>query len=161
MLEERVIELLESGCGLIVGLVTADGRPLAARGWGLALAEGSQRGRVLVGARDLETLGHGWEATIGTWTAVTGANVLTLHSVQLKGPITGIEPADEADLERSTRYCDDFFHDVAVVDSIPRVFMERLVPAELVACDFEVVEAYDQTPGPGAGSQLAERRRAR
>jgi hypothetical protein len=160
MLDERVIELLESGCGLIMGLVTAGGRPLAARGWGLTLAGQGQRGRILVGARDLEALGHGWPSAVGTWTAVTGADVLTLSSAQLKGPITAIEPVGEADRVRSARYCDAFFDAVAEVDSIPRHMMERLVPDDLVACEFEVVEAYDQTPGPGAGSRLAERHRA-
>jgi hypothetical protein len=39
--------------------------------------------------------------------------------------------------------------------------MERMVPEDLVACAFEVVEAFDQTPGPDAGSRLAERPRGR
>jgi hypothetical protein len=161
MLEDRVIELLESGSALIVGLVTAGGQPLAGRAWGMTMSERGARGRILVDPRDLERLGHGWPDVVGTWIAVTGANVLTLSSAQVKGPVTALEPANHVDQETCARFCDQFFADVEVVDSIPRWMMERLVPAALVAVEFEVVEAYDQTPGPGAGGQLQEGGRAR
>src|SRR5688500_10059786 len=112
MLEERVVELLESGCALVVGLVTAGGLPLAGRGWGLTLAEGGVRGRILVDPADLAALGHGWPDVVGTWIAVTGANVLTLSSAQLKGPVTAVEPATPADWDTCRRFCDGFFGDV-------------------------------------------------
>lgn len=32
--------------------------------------------------------------------------------------------------------------------------MERLVPNDLVAYVFDVVEVYDQTPGPNAGAAI-------
>ena len=155
MLEQGVIELLESGCALVVGLVTAEGHPLAARGWGLRLADGGARARVLVNPVDLERLGHGRAQVPGTWIAVTGANVRTLSSAQLKGPVTAIDAVTDDDRDVCARYCEAYFDDVEVVDSIPRSLMERLVPDELVALRFDVVEAYDQTPGPGAGARLA------
>jgi hypothetical protein len=153
LLESGVIELLESKCALIVGLVTADGRPLAGRGWGLTLRDDGARGRILVNPLDVARLGHPSEA-VGSWIAVTGANVLTLRSAQVKGPIAALEPADDGDWSTCAGFCDRFFDDVEVVDSIPRWMMERLVPEALLAVEFEVVEAYDQTPGPGAGAQL-------
>jgi hypothetical protein len=156
MLEDRVIELLESGSALIVGFVTAGGQPLAGRAWGMTMSGRGARGRVLVDPRDLEQLGHDRPDVVGTWIAVTGANVLTLSSAQVKGPVIALEPATAVDRETCERFCDHFFADVEVVDSIPRWMMERLVPAELVAVEFDVVEAYDQTPGPGAGAQLQE-----
>ena len=156
MLDAGVIELLESGCALIVGLVTAEGHPVAGRGWGLTLGDGGTRGRVLVGPADLELLGHAWADVVGTWIAVTGCNVLTLSSAQLKGPVSAIEPATPTDQELCDRFCDGFFGDVGQVDLIPRWMMERLVPPSLVAVEFGVVEAYDQTPGPGAGGELRE-----
>jgi hypothetical protein len=154
MLDERSIELLESGCGLVVGLVAPDGRPVATRGWGLDLAEGCERARVLLGAASFEAVGYGPAGCVGRWVAATGSNVLSLASAQLKGPIAAVDPASPADHERMARYCHAFFDDVAVVDAIPRRLMERLVPTEIVVCTFEVVEAFDQTPGPGAGARL-------
>ncbi len=35
-----------------------------------------------------------------------------------------------------------------------KVLTERLRPAAYVACTVEIDEAYDQTPGPGAGARL-------
>ena len=86
---------------------------------------------------------------------MNGADVLTLRSVQLKGPVVG----DRADRRAPTcpawsATVDGFFDAVAIVDAIPRFLMERLVPDEVMACTFEIVEAFDQTPGPGAGRPL-------
>ena len=91
---------------------------------------------------------------LGRMIATTGCNVLSLRGVQLKGPIVSIEPATADDHQRLQAYCDAFFADVAVVDSIPRWLMERLVPADIVAVVFDVTERYDQTPGPNAGAAL-------
>jgi hypothetical protein len=32
--------------------------------------------------------------------------------------------------------------------------LERIVPDVLLACTFTIAEAYDQTPGPGAGRPI-------
>jgi hypothetical protein len=155
MLEPDAVDLLESGCAMLVGFITASGTPFASRGWGLQVLDGGTRARVLVGSDEVARLGYPPGVEISTVVAVTGCNVLTLRSMQLKGPIVTIEPANDDDLERSATYCDAFFDDVAVVDSVPRYLMERLVPATKLACTFEIVEAYDQTPGPNAGAPVA------
>ena len=154
MLEPDVVDLLESGCGLVIGLVTADGKPLATRGWGLDVLDGGERARVLLGTEELARLGYPPGGEISTTIATTGCSVLTLRSIQLKGPITSLEPADDDDLERLERYCDAFFDDVAVVDSMPRHLMQRMVPDGFHRCEFDVVEVYNQTPGPNAGAAV-------
>jgi hypothetical protein len=80
--------------------------------------------------------------------------VLTLRSAQLKGSVVSIHPVSAADRERSARYCDEFFDAVSVVDDIPRALMERLVPADMVACEIVAQQVFDQTPGPCAGSVM-------
>jgi hypothetical protein len=154
MLEADVVELLESGCALVVGFVTLDGAPYATRGWGLTLLEEARTARLLVGTADLAALGHRQGGLLGTMIATTGANVLTLRSAQLKGPIIAVESAGHDDHRRMSRYCDAFFSDVALVDDIPRRLMERLVPEEVSVCTFTITEWYDQTPGPNAGKPL-------
>jgi hypothetical protein len=156
MLEPDVVDLLESGCALLVGLVTASRTPFATRGWGLEVLAGGTRARVLVDTDDLDRLGYADGAT-SSMVAVTGCSVLTLRSTQIKGAIDTIEPAGRDDMQRSARYCNAFFDDVAVVDSIPRHLMERMIPSTLVACEFDIVEVYDQTPGPNAGAPVAAR----
>lgn len=150
MLTNGLATFLQSGCGLIVGTASSLGEPHAGRAWGLeALA--ADRVRVLLRADDPVLL----EALAGTGSlAVTGADVHTLRSVQLKGRTLLIEPATDADRERSARYCDDFFSAIQDVDGISRALLERLVPGDLVACEMKVAEVFDQTPGPGAGAAL-------
>ena len=152
MFDPELTQFLESGCSTIVGLVTVDGEPFATRGWAIeVLDEG--RLRVLVGAGALAAAGR---APGGPpfLIAVTGAEVHTLRSVQVKGTAHDLEPPTSADLERSRAFCDEFFADVESADGIPRHLMDRLVPTDLVALTVDVAELYDQTPGPSAGAPL-------
>jgi hypothetical protein len=136
--------LFESGSAHIVGLVREDGTPFATRGWGIRLAPDGSRATVLLGAGEVR----------GTFIAVTCTSVATLQGAQIKGPIESVRPANDADRAVLEQFCEEFFADVLAVDLISQAMMERLVPDELVACTFAIVEAYDQTPGPGAGRVL-------
>jgi hypothetical protein len=136
--------LFESGSAHIVGLVKDDGTPFATRGWGIRVAADGSRATVLLAASEV----------LGSAIAVTCTHVRTLRSAQIKGTIESVRPTDDADRAVLERFCDEFFTDVLAVDLISRAMMERLVPDELVACTFTIVEAYDQTPGPGAGRVL-------
>ena len=154
VLDADLVEFLESGCSTIVGLVTVDGAPYATRAWATeVLGDDPPRIRLLLGAGALASSGRDDGAPFAI--AVTGAQVQTLRSVQLKGTARDLEPPTAADLERSKRFCDAFFADVEETDGVPRHLMDRLVPSELVACTVDVDELYDQTPGPSAGARLS------
>jgi hypothetical protein len=142
---------LESGCALIVGTVDAEGEPRATRAWGLRV-RGADRAqvRLLLDDRDTITL----ERLPGP-IAITGADVRTLHSVQLKGRVMAVEPATDADSEMADRFRDDFFGAIAETDGTPRWKPERLTPPGYVAVLVEVDDVYDQTPGPEAGAMLS------
>jgi hypothetical protein len=138
--------LFESGSAHIVAFVSDDGTPFATRGWGMRLAEDGDRGTILVATSDVR----------GSRIAVTCTSVRTLRSAQVKGAIESVRAFEETDRPVLERYCDEFFDDVLEVDLISRTMMDRLVPDELVACTFTITEAYEQTPGPGAGRPLGE-----
>jgi hypothetical protein len=143
---------LSDRAALIVGVVGADGRPFAARGWGLEVLDpGSGRARLLLDAADLDRLAH---LAGGGALAVTGSDVPSLRSCQLKGRVDGFEVATDDDLAHSAAYCAGFFGDVERTDHLPPWKLERLRPDELVACLLTVEEVYDQTPGPAAGRPL-------
>jgi hypothetical protein len=148
--------LAERGCALIVGTIGPDGAPHAARAWGLTLtARTTSPVRLLLDASDDATLANlRRDGDHGGRIAITVADVRTLRSFQLKGRVAALDPATEADREKADRYCDDFFTDIEVTDGTPRVLTERLRPARYVACTVEVEEAFDQTPGPHAGSPV-------
>jgi predicted pyridoxine 5'-phosphate oxidase superfamily flavin-nucleotide-binding protein len=155
--DPETVEFLESGCALIVGTVDADGAPHATRGWSAKVLDpGGDRLRLGLDALDSAALDN-LEATGRI--AITGANVRTLRSLQMKGRASDIVPAEDSDRERITRYCDAFYTDVYETDGTPRQLLERLTPADFVMCEVTVDESYNQTPGPAAGTVLAPRQR--
>jgi hypothetical protein len=148
-LDSATTSFLLSGCSLIVGGLTPDGEPFATRGWGIRLV-GDDRSsvRVVVGTADLARLEP---AAV----AVTGADVPTLRSLQLKGTVEAVEPLDDEDVAQHRSFCDQFFADVQRTDGIPRSLMERLVPADRTVVVLRVRQLFDQTPGPNAGRPIA------
>jgi hypothetical protein len=141
---------LESGCALIVAAVSADGVPLATRGWGLDV-QGPATVRLLLDADEVVLLD---DLRSRGRVAVTACNVPTYRSMQLKGTCEQIEDATDTDVERAGRFCDDFFDDILEVDGTPRWKCERIVPTRFVVARVVVAEVFDQTPGPTAGSTM-------
>lgn len=151
MLDPSTVDLLHTGCALLVGVGMSDGTPYAARAWGLDLLDDASRGRLLVDADDASLLAL---LTPGAPIAVTGADVATLTSAQVKGRVLGVEPAAPTDPDRVQRYVEDFVDAIMRTEGTPRHLVERLVPVEVVVCTFVVEEEFDQTPGPTAGEAL-------
>lgn len=149
----ETVEFLQSGCGLLVAAVGADGTPRANRGFGLEVVA-DERVRVLLDADEQTTLEYLAEHDR---IAINATSVPTYHSIQLKGRCTAIETATEADEARARHYCDDFFAEVVAVDGYDLALLERMTPACFVACTVHVEELYDQTPGPDAGASITLR----
>jgi hypothetical protein len=152
MFEPETARFLESGCALIVAAVGTGGEPVAARGWGLTILADEEADVRLVLDADDEPLLERLTATGAI--AITGADVATFHSVQLKGRVERIDPGTPADDERAARFFDDFAAAVERSDGFPRPLLRRLVPARYVSCLVRVEELFDQTPGPGAGAPI-------
>lgn len=154
MFNSETVALLESGCALTVGTVSADGTPHASRGWGLTVLPGGEQIRLLLDADDGEAFAN---LVCGGSIAVTGCSVPTLHSVQLKGQSCApVATSDEGDLACAARFCASFIEDVTRTDGTPAALLERLIPTAYAVCTVTVSEVYDQTPGPVAGSPLKE-----
>ncbi|HJR23853.1 MAG TPA: hypothetical protein VJ804_00145 [Acidimicrobiales bacterium] len=157
LLDEATASFLGTGCSMIVGTATPDGEPVAARGWGCAVvdnAPGAARLRLLMSLDDV--VGH-VDARPGDRVAVTATNVRTLRSVQLKGTILAIEEADGRDGATFGAYCEQLFRDIHETDDTSRDLFDQLVPGGVLVWVVEVGEAFDQTPGPAAGSPMPAR----
>ena len=140
---------LEGGCSLIVGTVGATGEPTAARGWGMTVLSRTRGDcRLLLDADATQT--HADLRSTGV-IAVTGADVPTLWSLQVKGLLLSFETVVDADRDRAAAYADAFFGDIVKTDNTDRRVLEQLFPDDFVACTVRFSELYDQTPGPGAG----------
>jgi hypothetical protein len=153
VLEAETAKFLSDKAALIVGVVGTDGRPYATRGWGLTVLD-PQTGesRLLLEAEDRSRLAH---LAGGGAIAVTGSDVITLRSCQVKGHVQGFDEPTAADIAHAEHYRDGYFGDIEAADHFPRVLLERHRPDDVVACRFVVEEVFDQTPGPHAGAPLA------
>lgn len=154
MFDDETTAFLMSGCALIIGTVRADGEPHAGRGWGLDVTvDTDDRAEVhlLLDADDATTIEL---AAAGGAMAITAANVRTLRSVQMKGRSLGLAAPEAGDDERAHRYIDQFFTDIVDTDGTSPELLAKFQPRGFVACSVEIVERYDQTPGPGAGAPI-------
>jgi Pyridoxamine 5'-phosphate oxidase len=154
LFDRQTRAFLESGCGLLVATVSPDGEPYASRGWGLDVLDAGPpaRLRLLLDADDGRTLEH---VAAGGAIAITAANVLTLRSIQLKGRARGLDGATSDDRARVERYVREFHADVEATDFVTWELFQQFFPVDCLACLIDVHEAFDQTPGPGAGARVA------
>lgn len=145
--------MLDRGCGLVVGAAGHDGEPFADRAWAARVVdETARRLRVTLSADDEQLVAC---LVPGRWFALTGADVRTLAAVQVKGPITWSGPADETDLALMAQQSDLFLEAIHEVDRNPVEQLRRMLPLEVMSVELEVVEAFDQSAGPGAGAAVA------
>jgi hypothetical protein len=154
VLDPETVTFLEGGCALIVGTVGASGEPHAARGWGLTVRPGDPvEMHLVIDADDAVTIEN---LAANARIAITGADVETLRSTQVKGTASVLPIGTIDERARAERFADAFFSDIARVDGTPRELLQQLVPHNFRACRVQATELYDQTPGPGAGTPLGE-----
>ena len=152
MLTADTVRFIEGGCALIVGGVHPDGSPYATRGWGAQVLD-PERGRLRLLLSSLDDTAAELLRD-GRPIAITGADVPTLRSMQLKGTASAIEPGTDEDRARSAAYQEAFFRDIEQTDGTPYEVVHLVRPPDVIACLLEVREGFDQTPGPGAGGPL-------
>jgi hypothetical protein len=154
-LQGEAARLLAGGHALVVATVAAveeQAEPYATRGWGLTvLSEAPPSFRLILAVHDVSRFGP---EPAGRPIAITVADPLTLRAVQFKGRAGPVEPATDADHQTVAGFCDSFFSAVTEADGTKRALLERLIPADFVACIVLIDQIYDQTPGPRAGSAL-------
>lgn len=146
-----LMTMIETGAGLVVGTVGADGEPRATRAWGLTVVDpDARRVRLVMSADDPVTV----ENLAGGVISVTGADVRTFRSVQVKGTIVAVEPPTADDVTLARDQSDRFLTAIEETDGDPAELMRRILPHEMIAVELVVAEMYDQSPGPGAGTAL-------
>lgn len=152
MLDDDTIDFLHGGCALLVGTVDETGTPHAGRGHGLTvLSVEPVRVRLLVDADDHLTLAN---LRPGAPVAICTADVPTLRSLQLKGRVVTVQPGTAADTAKQQQYAHDFTDDIHRTDGDPLEVIRRWADRDVVACEVDVDEAFDQTPGPSAGRRF-------
>jgi len=142
--------LVDQGAGLLVGTSDADRVPRATRGWGVRCDEAGTV-RVVVSADDPLVV-----ANLTGSIAVTGAEIRTLSSAQLKGRVVDVVEPDPIDREVADRQTTSFFDAVVATDGDELEMLRRLVPTRMLTVLIDVTDGFDQTPGPSAGAVLED-----
>ena len=111
-----------------------DGVPFPSRAWGLDVLDASAGTsaswcRPATSAR----VGVDRDELAGASIAVTGSDVRTLHTVQVKGTVDAVADVGPDDLKRARRHTSAFFDVIVELDRIPRASLERMVPVDYVA----------------------------
>ena len=146
-------ELMGRRVSIIVGSRDAAMQPHLMRAVGCMLGDDRRQVTVLINQRaaeqvlaDLRANGH---------IAVVFSEPTTHRTLQLKGDDAQLLPCGsdaEAVAERHLRRFADELADIGIRADVARTLLAR--DGGLVAIRFTVREAYDQTPGPQAGTAL-------
>lgn len=154
MLADDLTAFNEAGASINLGLADDDGRPMALRAFGLAVLRVEPlRIRVLVPGRPLAAIRRG-PASTGFPIAVTSSAIVLFRSIQLKGTVAELRLATEEEVAAAQVLFDQVVAVLARIEGHPPEAVARMFPADLLACTVEVREAFDQTPGPGAGRAI-------
>jgi hypothetical protein len=152
-----LLAMMMRGVSVIVGSRDAAGRPSIMRAVGSDLAPDgdavtvylcrSQSRQLL---QDIASTGH---------VAVVFSEPATHRTVQLKSTLASLRPAQDADRPVLARYLASMEHEIQRVGHPPSVTRTMLAHRleDVVAVSFAPALAFDQTPGPRAGSPLEVR----
>lgn len=143
--------ILENVGTILVGTRDATLTPEITRGWGPTILPDGHTMDVCVslsaGAKTLENLRDSDEI------AVTFCHTVTYKAVQLKGRFLESGELTSRDWEAFERQ-KNIFLEQTKVHAISLILAARLFTPDLIRIRFVVLEAFEQTPGPGAGAKL-------
>jgi hypothetical protein len=151
LIDAELKDYIESGVAVAVGTADASGRPHITWGWGPRLGDGPsvltvfiETARAAPTLDDLRQTGK---------IAVTMGHPVTYRSIQFKGRWLRAAEADAEDRAWVQRHREAFATSTALVGDPPEV-IRNLWTHEVMRVDFQVEQAFDQTPGPNAGQPL-------
>jgi general stress protein 26 len=143
-------EFLESGVAIQVGTAGADGKPHAVTGWGARINEDGTVSIFIEAKRASRPLAN---LATNPKVAVIFGDPISYRSIQLKGQWRSTAPPSEEDQAWVVRHRDLFASSTALVGDNPNS-IRNLWMDEVMRIDFDVQQAFDQTPGPEAGRPL-------
>jgi hypothetical protein len=152
-LSDEIAAFIESGVSIVVGVVGPAGRALSGRALAARVMEDAtvrviypKEGNVAITA----------SAQSGGPIAVTFSAPLSHRTLQIKGYSSRLE-VFEPDDEASFRQQADAFAAILVAVSHSPAFVHAFadyLSSALLVLSFPAEEAFEQTPGPGAGRSL-------
>jgi hypothetical protein len=145
------VDQIASGMSLIVGSVDHEGGPHAGRAWGCRSIGTDGQLRILLDARDAQSLAN---LTVGRPVALTVTEVNGFVGCQMKGTVTLVEEPRPDDVAAAEVWCANFLKAINDVDGYSTDGWELWKVTECVAAEIAIDVIFDQAPGPGAGRQI-------
>lgn len=142
--------MVAGGVAVVVATAGTDGRPAITRGWGTRYDEVTATLTLCISAPTGSSTLVNLEAN-GEM-AVTVSEPLTYRTVQFKGRADHVGAPSSEDRRRAHEHLDRFA--AAVAELGMPTGTEKLFLGDLRLVRFEVVETFQQTPGPDAGSRV-------
>lgn len=137
---------------MLVGTRDAEMRPEVLRASGCIVAPDRTRLRVLMNVdtsrRTVANVADGGPI------AITFNRPMDHRTVQVKGRCVGVRGGTAAEDEVARRYM-ALYSDALYVIGLSRAFVRRMRVVPCMAVDVDIVEMFEQTPGPAAGKRLA------
>lgn len=154
LLDEQHAAFIQGAVSMIAASRDAWNLPAIARAIGCRVSADRRRVRIVLAAPEAAALLECVRATRRL--AVVFSEPSTHRTIQLKGSDAAVVPLTAEDLEASERYVPAFVgmlgplgHSAPLVETV--LWCD---PADKVAVEFTVGEAFSQTPGPRAGTPL-------
>jgi hypothetical protein len=153
-LSPDLVAMMERGVSVIVGSRDAALRPSIMRALGSSVEDGGRKVTVFVSRRQSRQLVQDIAAT--GHVAAVFSEPSTHRTVQLKARRAVLRNATAADEPLLERYLVSMEHEIQQVGFGPHLTRAMLAHQleDLVAISFEPEVAFDQTPGPKAGTRL-------
>ena len=150
-IDDELKEFCESGVSVIIGTVDADGLPRVGYAWGPRVHPGGRRVSIYLEVARSGPLLAGREAN--GQIAATFTDPVSIRSIQLKGRIVDVGEPNEAENTWVARHRDAMTVSCSLIGDPPHM-IRNIWLDPTVRIDFDVERAFDQTPGPTAGSAL-------
>jgi hypothetical protein len=143
----------QSGVSIVLAATASDGLPVAGKGLSAII---SAEGRVRVYLREGINLPLLAALEAGSGIAATFTEPRTHRSIQMKSKATtrlAVEPADLPEVARQIRHFGNELVDMSYTHRLVEHYC-MYTDEELIVIEYLPSDAFVQTPGPGAGSQL-------
>jgi len=150
-LTAELLAFLDQGVSLLAGARDHELRPWISRAVGFVPGADRRSFTAFVADRPGATL----LAVLapGAPFALTCSHVPTLRSIQLKGSVTAVRPATEAERPAIEACTGGFTGDLSSI-GMPLPVVRRLVTWPATAVEVRLEALFEQTPGPGAGKPM-------
>lgn len=139
----QLLDLAHSGGSIVLGAVSGDNHPVAARAW--AIEEGED-GELLVVVHNEPALCGA--LVPGASVSVTAASVISYQAIQCRGVVAGTSPLTGDQTSTALRRSQVFVEQVARTHYDSPELVAAMVPHDLLGVRVIEGEFFDQSPRP-------------